>query len=171
MDSLTVGEPAPRFALPGLDGQVLRLEDQVGRITVLNFWSAECPWSAKADAAVQQAVQDAGAELWTIACCAGEPTETIRSAASTRGLAPVLLDPDQAVADRYHAQATPHIFVVDGRGTLRYRGAPDDADFGHPAPSRSYLAEALDALREGRDPDPRETPAQGCAITRRAPAA
>ena len=168
MDPLArVGALAPAFGLPDLDHRVFRLADQRGRITVVNFWSVECPWSAHADPVVLGAVQKAGADLWTIACCDGELPKAIRQTAQERGLKIILLDPDQAVADLYGASATPHVFVVDALGFLRYQGAPDDTGFGFHPPTRSYLDEALTALRTGRLPDPAETPALGCAIVRR----
>jgi peroxiredoxin len=163
------GIPAPDVNLRDLGGVLRCLEDQRGRLTVLNFWSAECPWSERTDAVALDAARQADADLWTIASCAGESQARILEVATERGLPVVLLDPDQAVADRYQAQATPHLYVIDADGVLRYRGAPDDAGFGTPAPTRSYLAEALHAIRQGRTPDPSETQAQGCAIVRRPP--
>jgi hypothetical protein len=46
---------------------------------------------------------------------------------------------------------------------LRYRGAPD-ADYDDPAQNAAWLREALDAVLEGRDPEPAETPPVGCTI-------
>ncbi len=159
--------PAPAFELLDTHGKVHRLRDHLGRTLVLNFWSVECPWSAQADSRVNAAAQDAAADMWTIACCHGESLEDIRRAAHERGLKTVLLDSAQAVVDLYQASATPHIFVIDTDGILRYRGAPDDRGFGSRPATRSYLEEALTALKAGRLPDPAETPARGCAIVRR----
>jgi len=167
MDSVIApGLPAPPVDRPDLDGVLRRLEDQRGRLTVLNFWSAECPWSEKGDHEILAAARQADADLWAIACCAGETLERIRQIALERGLSVVIPDPDQTVADRYRAIATPHVFVIDADGVLRYRGAPDDTGFGFSPPSRGYLAEALHAVRQGRAVDPAETDARGCAIVR-----
>ncbi len=168
MDPVTqLGAPAPAFALPDINGEVHRLRDRLGRILVLNFWSVECAWSAHADPHVIAAAHGAAADLWTIACCAGESPEAIRRAAQERGLKTILLDPDQAVADLYGTSATPHVFVIDAEGILRYRGAPDDTGFGFRPATRSYLEEALSAIKAGRLPSPEKTPALGCAIVRR----
>jgi hypothetical protein len=70
------------------------------------------------------------------------------------------------VADRYGAQTTPHLFVVDEAGVLRYAGAPDDVGFRQRVPSRDYLADAVGALLEGRAPEPASTAAFGCALVR-----
>jgi peroxiredoxin len=171
MDSLAlVGAAAPDFALPDIDGGVHRLAAQRGRITVLNFWSVACPWSEHADPQVVAAASADSVDLWTIACCYGESPEDIRRVAEARGLKTVLLDPHQSVADVYRAMATPHTYVIDRKAILVYRGAPDDTGFGFRPGRRSYLAEALAALKAGRLPDPAETQTRGCAIVRRLPA-
>jgi peroxiredoxin len=164
---IPTGDRAPRFCLQDLEGRRQALEDLLGRRVVLNFWSAECPWARRADPVVAAAARGAGVEVWTIACCAGEPLDDIRREASARRLGTVLLDPDQSVVDAYDARATPHVFVIDEHGILRYQGAPDDTGFGFTSPTVDYLSSALRALAEGRDPDPAETPARGCAIVRR----
>jgi hypothetical protein len=55
------------------------------------------------------------------------------------------------------------VFVVDAEGRLRYRGAPD-ADYKDPAQNAEWLRDALDAVLEGRAPDPAETDPVGCSI-------
>ncbi|MGH2627440.1 MAG: hypothetical protein ACRDHY_12405, partial [Anaerolineales bacterium] len=117
---------------------------------------------------VLQAVRETGGDVWywPIAANAGEETAQIEAAARERGLEVVLLDPDQKVADEYGALTTPHIFVVDREGILRYAGAPDDASFRQREPTRSYLGEALMALIAGRLPEVQETPGRGCALVR-----
>ena len=36
-------QPAADFQLPGLDVQLLRLQDQRGKVVLLNFWATWCP--------------------------------------------------------------------------------------------------------------------------------
>jgi hypothetical protein len=76
---------------------------------------------------------------------------------------PYLRDESQDVARAYDAKATPDVFVLDADGLLRYRGAPD-ADYEDPALEATFLRGALDALLEGREPDPTQTPPVGCSI-------
>jgi peroxiredoxin len=163
---IRVGDLAPDVELPGLDGLGHRLSAQRGRLTVLLAWSAACPWTERTDAGVLSAVHEAGVDLWPVAVNADESDDEVRRVAAERGLPLVLRDPDHRLADLFGAAATPHVFVIDAQGKVRYQGAPDDARFRDPQPRRRYLAEALHALLRGEDPDPAETMTYGCAIVR-----
>jgi hypothetical protein len=77
--------------------------------------------------------------------------------------APYLRDETQEIARAYGARTTPDVFVVDSEGRLRYRGAPD-GDYNDPAKNAEWLRGALDAVLEGRDPDPAETEPVGCSV-------
>ena len=70
------------------------------------------------------------------------------------------------MADLFDAQTTPHVFVIDRDGILRYRGAVDDVTFRKRNPTRFFLDEAVEALLEGHLPALTESPAYGCAIVR-----
>jgi peroxiredoxin len=169
MDTLVqVGQPAPDFSLPDLEGISNRLSDLRGTIVVLNFWSATCPWAQVADEAIAaiEVLRDERIVLWPIASNVDETPEQIRDVAKERGLPFVLLDAGHAVADLYEAVTTPHVFVVDAEGILRYRGSVDDTSFRQRSPTKNYLADVLSALLEGREPAPTETPGYGCAIVR-----
>jgi peroxiredoxin len=74
-----------------------------------------------------------------------------------------LRDESQEVARAYDAKTTPDVFVVDGEGILRYRGAPD-ADHDDDSQNAAWLRGALDAVLAGRAPDPAETAPVGCSI-------
>ncbi len=76
---------------------------------------------------------------------------------------PYLRDESQDVARAYDAKTTPDVFLLDADGLLRYRGAPD-ADYEDPSQDAAFLRGALDALLEGREPEPTQTPPVGCSI-------
>jgi hypothetical protein len=137
---------------------------------VVNFWSCECPHVERTDHSLMAMSVQWGEQvvLLPIAANAIETDEAIVAAAYARRLPLVLIDRDHAVADLYDARTTPHVFVVDSRGLLRYRGAVDDVNFGKRRPTRFYLEEAVEALLEGREPELTETPAYGCSIVRQA---
>jgi peroxiredoxin len=161
---------APPFELTGIDGQPYQLSDYAGRIVVLDFWSAQCPWSQHYDAWLAEqapcwAAQ--GIHLLAVAANVDEDTALIAAIAAERGLSfPILLDPACHVADAYGAETTPHIFVIDRAGRLAYRGAIDDRSFRQRTATRSYLSDALAALLADRRPEPDEIPPYGCALVR-----
>jgi hypothetical protein len=97
-----------------------------------------------------------------------ESAAALAEAAMIRRLPLVLIDRQDVVADLYEAQTTPHVFVVNREGILRYRGAVDDVTFRLHKPTRFYLDEAVEALLDGRLPALAETRACGCTIVREA---
>lgn len=165
---MQLNEPAPDFELPDLRGNFHRLSDYRGRIVVVNFWSAECPYSERTDRVMLNSLVQwgDGVVLLSIAANRDESSLMVEEAAKTRHIPTVLIDAEQVVADLYEAAVTPHVFVVDRQGILRYRGAVDDVKFRQPKPTHLYLEEVVDALVDGRKPALEETPAYGCAIIR-----
>jgi peroxiredoxin len=168
---LTVDQPAPDFRLPDLDGRMHALRDYLGGVVVINFWSAECPHAARADASLRTYLRDWGSRvaLLSIASNLNETSVEIAQVAAQRELPLVLLDRGSVVADQYVALTTPHFFVIDEQGILRYQGALDDVTFRKPTPTHNYLHDAVEAVVAGARPQPAETPAYGCAIVRFAP--
>jgi peroxiredoxin len=165
---LAIDQPAPDFELPDLNGQMHTLQDYLGRVIVINFWSAECPHAARADAQLIDYLRTWGSRV-TLICIASnlnETSEQINQAAARRGLPLVLMDRGGVVADMYVALTTPHLFVIDEMGALRYQGALDDVTFRRRTPTQNYLYHAVEAVLAGARPKQAETPAYGCAIVR-----
>ena len=168
---ITPGDTAPDFSLTDLAGETHHLADERGRVVVLNFWSAVCPWSLRADDDVAELFHEWQPRVtyWLIGSNADETIDVMRSAAAERDLGVVLRDDGQRVADRYGVVVTPQFFVIDAQGLVRYSGALDDVTFRNRTPSRAYLAEAVKSVLEGRLPDPAMTPAYGCSLVRFTP--
>ena len=163
--------PAPDFTLPDLNGDPHSLKDLRGRIVILNFWSAECPWSSRADQESMKFLQKWG-DLVTylpIASNVNENMEMITTEAHERGLSILLHDVNQQVADLYGAITTPHLFVIDAQGILRYQGAYDDVTFRQRTPTQNYLQMTVETLLQGELPNPSQTPSYGCIIVRNLP--
>lgn len=165
---IEIGQQAPGFSLPDLEGDSHALADYRGQVVVINFWSAECPWAKRADQGLLPLLEDWGekAALLTIAANANEPADLLARVAEERGLPFVLRDEDQRVADQYGAKTTPHLFVIDPEGSLRYQGAWDDVTFRRREPTRNYLQRAVQDVLNGREPDVPETPPYGCTLVR-----
>lgn len=168
MASLEIGQPAPLFTLSDLNGRTHALDALRQKIVIVNFWSAECPWSERADRELMRYLPNWGelVVLLPIASNVNESRAQIAEAAARRRLPFVLVDENHRVADLYGAQTTPHFFVVDARGILRYQGALDDVNFRQRQPRQNYLQMAVEALLAGKNPQPAQTPPYGCAIVR-----
>ena len=169
MDSIVkLDELVPDFTLSDLDDNAHTLSDWRGKIVILNFWSAECPWSLRADEAMASAGEEWGENvlLWSVASNKNESRAELKKSAAERGLQTVLLDSDNVVADLFEAVTTPHFFVIDEQGFLRYKGALDDVTFRQRTASRSYLLDAISAMMSGNRPDFPESAGYGCSIVR-----
>lgn len=162
------GVQAPAFHLLDTNGQIFDLQNLMGNIVVLNFWSAECTWCERVDyelISCLPAWQDQ-AEVWWIDSNANETPELIKRVAVERKLPAVLLDQDQRVADLYGAQTTPHFFIIDRSGNLAYQGAWDDITFRQRTATQVYVPRVVEALIDNLAPDVSVTAAYGCVLVR-----
>jgi peroxiredoxin len=162
---------APDFMLPLTGGGRFALADWRGQIIVLNFWSAECPWSRRADVALvyrQLSWDPKGVRILGIASNRNETEAQVRAEAQSRHLKyPVGYDFDQNVANLFQVKTTPHFFVLDRQGYVRYSGALDDVTRPGQKPSTIYLDEAVTALLAGRPPNPLTTAPFGSPVVTR----
>ncbi|HEY5731361.1 MAG TPA: redoxin domain-containing protein [Anaerolineales bacterium] len=165
---MQINHSAPGFALPDLQGNLHQLNNYRGRIVIINFWSCECPHSERADGLILDwlAKWNGEVELLSIAANRNESVQSVEDAFRNRSLPNVLIDAKCVVADLYEAVTTPHVFVVDRDGILRYRGAVDDITFRQRKATRFFLKDVIESLLEGRLPALKETHAYGCTIVR-----
>lgn len=167
MDTLIkTGKPSPDITLADLAGKKHRLKDYRGKIVIINFWSAECPWTKRTDEAILPMLQVWGDKvvLLSIASNANETIDEITQTASEWGVELILLDTDQATAKAYGALTTPHMFVVDTQGVLRYQGAFDDVTFRQRESTVNYLHRSVEALLSDELPELGEVPSYGCTV-------
>lgn len=163
---------APDFSLPAAAGGRFALADWRGFVVVLNFWSSECPWSRRADVMLvyrQLTWYPKGVRIVGLASNSTESVTQILYEAENRHVKfPILLDTDLKVAEAYKAEVTPHIFVIDRQGLVRYAGAVDDATDKRREAHQHYLDRAVNALLENHLPDPTITAPFGCPLARAA---
>ncbi len=165
---MQINQTAPDFELPDLSHALHKLSNYRGQVVILNFWSAECPHSVRTDEALIAALSrwGKGVILFSVAANTNESVELLKAVSIERHVSFVLIDHEHKVADLYEAITTPHVFIIDREGILRYRGAVDDVDFKKRLPTRSYLVEAVEALLSDKSVPLMETTAYGCAIVR-----
>ena len=165
---MQLNQPAPDFELPDLQGTRHTLSDYRGKIVIIDFWSAECPHSERTDQHLLKLLEGWEGEvvMLPVAANRNESRQLVEEAAKTRCLPRVLVDPQQVLTNLYEAMTTPHVFVVDREGILRYRDAVDNLTFRQRTATRFFLQDAVEALLKGQLPELTETPAYGCAIVR-----
>jgi thiol-disulfide isomerase/thioredoxin len=161
-------QPAPDFELPDLQGRFHCPCDHRGKIVIINFWSAECPHSARTDGLIIDLLGkwNGDVELLSIAANRNESVQMVEEAAKARRVPNILIDTQHVVADKYEAMTTPHVFVLDREGILRYRGAVDDVTFRRREASQFFLRDVVEVLLKGKVPELSETSAYGCTIVR-----
>jgi peroxiredoxin len=166
-----VGNLAPTFALPDTEGSIH--EPGASPATVVVFTCNHCPYALawhERIVAVAHDFAERGVRVLAINSndagrYPGDSPEAMRARVQHGEFAgvPYLRDESQAVASAYDAKTTPDVFVLDADSIVRYRGAPD-AEYEDPSENAAWLRSALDAVLEGRDPDPAETSPVGCTI-------
>ncbi|MCO5167119.1 MAG: redoxin domain-containing protein [Planctomycetes bacterium] len=169
-----IGAEAPSFVLPALDGQAHGLAAHRGKLVVLEWISPDCPYVAKhheRNPTVRDLLDKfSGRGVVWLAVASREAADPPRLAARAEawGLTfPVLLDHDGVVADAYAAHATPHVFVIDPAGVLRYSGAIDDNWSPDTVGATNYVEIALSTLLAGGRLERTVTVPYGCPIRTR----
>jgi peroxiredoxin len=172
---LSIGDEVPDFQLPDTDGKTHALSNGA-KVTAVIFTCNHCPYALAwheriADAAREYA--ERGVRFLAINSNDAEryPGDSYEAMQERVGKEdwplPYLHDESQDVARDYGARTTPDVFVVDSERRLRYRGAPD-SDHSDPSQNAAWLRGALDAVLEGRNPEPAETEPVGCSVKWRA---
>jgi peroxiredoxin len=122
---VTVGAPAPDFALRDVNGMGVRLADCAGSVVFVNFWATWCGPCKKELPEMQrlhEARRDEG--LVILAINVEESAEQARAFFEERGLTmPLLLDSGGEVYRQYGLNGLPDSFFVDREGnvaTLQY---------------------------------------------------
>ena len=172
-----LGKPAPDFELKDLDGKTVKLSDFKGKTVVLEWFNPECPVSAGChakgtlkgldqkvtkDGVVWLAINSGGAGMEGAGADKNKKAKTDWSMAAT-----ILLDEDGAVGHKYGAKTTPHMFIVDSKGNLVYRGGIDNAPGGKAEGGGevvSYVEVALAELKAGKPVTKNDTKPYGCGV-------
>jgi peroxiredoxin len=178
-DRAEVGKPAPDFALKDLEGKEVRLSSFKGKTVVIEWFNPGCPFVKAAH--TKGSLKDAAKRntkngvVW-LAINSGAPgkqgagADANRDAAKSFGMEhPILLDEAGTVGKTYGATNTPHMMVIDDKGTLVYRGAIDNSPDGEgeSAPGGKLVSSVDSALADlgaGKPITTAETKAYGCGV-------
>ena len=169
--SVKLGEPVADFELKDTEGKTHKLTDHQGKVVVIHFWSAKCPFVLRYDDALKAITADYqkdGVVVLGIASNTNEPAEEIKKVAQARQVNyPVLLDPGHKIADQFGAVTTPHVYVINPEGKLVYEGAVDDQGWSEAKkPGKVHVRNAIEQTLKGETVSTPQTKSVGCTIKR-----
>jgi len=174
-----VGRAAPAFELGDVDGKTVRLSDYKGRYVVLEWVNFGCPFVGKqygtGNMQELQKRYTAKGVVWLSICSSAPGKQGYVTGPEAKGLlkernaspSRFLLDPKGTVGRAYGAKTTPHMFVINPKGSLIYNGAIDDKPSTKRedvAIAKNYLAAALDASMSGGRVETAATQPYGCSV-------
>ncbi len=171
---LKLGSRAPYFSLKGTDGRIYSLEEfKPAKCLVLIFTCNHCPYAQAYEqriCSLAELYKPRGAQF--VGICSndsrGFPQDSFENMVEKSKLLrypfPYLHDDTQVTARAYDAACTPECYVFDGERKLAYHGRVDDNYREPSAVTHHDLADAIEAVLEGRQPETPLTPAMGCSI-------
>jgi peroxiredoxin len=173
-----VGSPAPAFTLTDVDGKTRSLADFKGKTVVLEWTNAECPFVKKhysGNMQQQQATAATDKIVWLTINSSAEGKQGHVDGASAKQViartggkqTAYLLDAPGAVGKAYGAKTTPHMYVIDGAGILKYAGAIDSipsADVADIPKATQYVPAVLSDLDSGKPVRVASSQPYGCSV-------
>ncbi len=143
--AVTPSASAPDFTLPSLDGPNLRLQEQRGRVVMINFWASWCgPCRVEMPHLARLYEKYRGSGFTVLAVNIDESPQKAASLATQLGMRfPVLLDTDKKVSRLYDLSTMPSTVLVDRDGRVRYvhRGYRDGYEETYDKQIRELLRE------------------------------
>lgn len=173
-----LGQTAPEFKLTSYEGQAVRLSDTRGKVVVLEWFNPECPFVHYAydEGPMKAMIREARGQgvVW-IGINSGGPGKqghgsvvNLKAKKDWQLQHAILVDEDGRVGRLYEAVKTPHMYVINRKGILVYRGALDSSRGAKPDPEDAYSNHTRQAiaaaLKDAPVPGPRATKAWGCSV-------
>jgi hypothetical protein len=174
-----VGEAAPDFTLTDSNGKSESLSQFKGKTVVLEWNNPECPFVGKhygsGNMQKQQGDATASGVVWlTVNSGAPGKQGALDAAGANAYVAKVggketayLLDPDGKVGQLYGARTTPHMYIIDPQGVLRYMGGIDSiksTDVEDIRKATQYVPQALAELKSGKPVSVPVSEPYGCGV-------
>jgi len=174
-----VGQRAPDFVAVDTRGAQHKLSDFAGKYVVLEWTNPGCPFVRKHYGsgnmpATQKAATAKGVVWLAINSTERAASDYLQPAAldgwmKSQSAAPtaVLMDEDGAIGQAYGARTTPHLFIIDPKGTLVYAGGIDSIPSARPddiKTATNYVNQALGEAFGGKPVSAASTRPYGCSI-------
>ncbi|HEV7289680.1 redoxin domain-containing protein [Sphingomonas sp.] len=172
------GAKATDFKLTDASGKTVQLSDFKGKTVVLEWNNPGCPFVQRhyeGNMQKTQAAAKAGGVVWlTINSGAPGKQGYMQGAEAQKWVgdkkatpAHYLLDPKGVVGKGYAAKTTPHMYIIDGAGTLRFQGGIDDkpaARVEEMGSARNHVLAALNEIKAGKPVSVAQTTPYGCSV-------
>lgn len=172
-----VGEKAPDFKVKDTDGKEHTLSQYTkeGKIVVLEWFNSGCPFVVKHHETFKtmketsEAFKDKNV-VW-IAVNSGAPGKQGAGLELNQQIKkkwdityPILLDEAGTVGRAYGAKTTPHMYIIDKEGILRYAGAIDNDNSPARKGSINYVEKGLKEVIAGETVEIAVTKPYGCSV-------
>lgn len=143
--AIPMGQPAPDFTLRTLDGPNLRLNEQRGKVVLVNFWASWCAPCRKEMPHLNRLAEKYKSSGFTLlGVNVDDNLRNATEAASKFGVKfPVLLDTDKRVSKQYDLNSMPSTVLIDRNGRVRFlhRGYQDGYENDYEKQIRELLKE------------------------------
>jgi peroxiredoxin len=168
-----IGQPAPDFVATDSAGKRHALADYKGKIVVLQWINPDCPVCRRTSesgkvAAMKKELSGLADNVVHLTVSTTHYMEVAKAAkylGKNKIDAPVLDDRNGKIGRLYGAATTPHMFVIDEKGVLRYRGAIDDDQYGDKGlEATNYVVNAVRQMVAGETVTPDVTKSYGCTV-------
>lgn len=114
------GALAPAFETTDLAGNPVALEDQRGKIVLLNFWATWCTPCRSEMPAFQARFEQLAPDLSVVAVNFDEPAGPVQEFADELGLTfDIYLDPGGEIQQLYQVRGYPTSMFLDAEGVIR----------------------------------------------------
>ncbi|WP_413561439.1 redoxin domain-containing protein [Bdellovibrio sp. HCB209] len=174
-----IGSPAPDFSVTDAQGKPQHLKDYKGKYVILEWYNKDCPYVRKHyDSKNMQKIQSemTGKEvvwLTVISSAKGKQGYLAAADALANGTKEgskanaILLDSSGAMGKAYGAKTTPHMFLIDPQGMVRYAGAIDNNDSSDPKTvetAQNYIVAATNSAMKGEKIAKETSKPYGCSV-------
>ena len=115
------GVPAPDFALPDLDGNMVSLADYKGKVVFLNIWATWCPPCVEEMPSMEKLYQTLKGEAFEILAVSMDESgaQAVLPFVKKHKLSfPALTDTKGALKNLYQTTGVPESFVIDKDGII-----------------------------------------------------
>lgn len=179
-DKLNPGDalPAMETKLKNVNGKDMTLQQASKENGLLIMFSCNtCPFVIKNEQMTKKTMEYAAAhKIGMVIINSNEAKrgdddsyDAMKKFAKEQGYTvPYLADDNSKVADMFGANHTPEVFLFNNKSKLVYKGAMNDNPGNPDQYKKMFIEDAINALVEGKEVNPKVTKSVGCSIKRKA---